>query len=48
MENIQTYGGTATKKSGNKSRYAYDIQLQTVFEYLTGDESARDIGDRLS
>ena len=36
------------KKRGNKSRYSDDKQLQTVIEYLTGDESAREIGDRLS
>ena len=36
------------KKRGSLSRYTDEQQLQTVIEYLTGDNSAREIGDSLA
>ena len=35
------------KRSGGRSKYTDNQQIQTVIEYLTNDESAREIGDRL-
>ena len=36
------------RKSGNNSKWTDTKQLETVIEYLTGNDSAREIGDRLS
>ena len=36
------------RKSGNNSNWTDTKQLETVIEYLTGNDSAREIGDRLS
>ena len=36
------------RKSGNNSKWTDAKQVETVIEYLTGNDSAREIGDRLS